>query len=122
VTLEEGDVVLFHTGWLALAGTDPDRFLAGEPGPGAEAAGWLAALGVVAVGADTWGVEVIPGEEEDVLFPVHQTLLARHGVYLLESMRTAELAADRAWTFLFVLGAPRFRGAVQAVVNPVAIR
>ncbi len=56
------------------------------------------------------------------MYPVHQVLLARHGVYILENMNTAELAADRAWEFMFVLGQPRFVGAVQVVINPVAIR
>ena len=32
------------------------------------------------------------------------------------------LAADGATEFLFVLGAPRFKGTVQMVINPVAIR
>ena len=32
------------------------------------------------------------------------------------------LAVDEGWEFLFVLGQPRFEGAVQAVINPVAIR
>ena len=43
-------------------------------------------------------------------------------VYILENMDTRALAADRAWEFLFVLGQPRFEGAVQAIINPVAIR
>jgi hypothetical protein len=37
-------------------------------------------------------------------------------------METRALAADGATEFLFVLGQPRFVGAVQAVINPVAIR
>ena len=35
---------------------------------------------------------------------------------------TAALAADKAYEFLFVLGQPRWRGGVQAVINPIAIR
>jgi hypothetical protein len=53
---------------------------------------------------------------------VHQILLAKNGVYILENMDTAALAADGATEFLFVLGQPRFQGAVQAVINPIAIR
>lgn len=117
-----GDVVLFHTGWLNVADTDPARFMAGEPGIGVEAAEYLAGLGVVAVGSDTWAVEVLPGEDPDQAFPVHTTLLAKNGVYILENMDTRELAADGVAEFLFVLGQPRFVGAVQAVINPVAIR
>ena len=55
-------------------------------------------------------------------FPVHPELLALNGVYILENMDTRALAADGATEFLFVLGQPRFVGAVQAVINPVAIR
>ena len=47
---------------------------------------------------------------------------AKNGVYILENMDTRALAADEAWEFLFVLGQPKFVGAVQAVINPVAIR
>lgn len=114
--------VLLHTGWQELAEQDPERFLASEPGLGRGGAEYLAGLGVVAVGADTWAVEAVPAEDAAEQFPVHQILLAKNGVYLLENMNTAELAADGAWEFLFVLGQPKFVGSVQAVINPVAIR
>jgi hypothetical protein len=55
-------------------------------------------------------------------FVVHQTLLAKNGVHVLENIDTNALAADGATEFLFVLGAPRFKGTVQMVINPVAIR
>ena len=122
VALEKGDVVLFHTGWLAVAESDPKRFMSGQPGLGLGGARYLAGLGVVAVGADTWALEVLPSEDPKMIFPVHPELLAKNGVYILENMDTRALAADNASEFLFVLGQPRFVGAVQAVINPVAIR
>ncbi len=122
VTIGKGDVVLFHTGWQSLATTNKAKFMAGEPGLGKEGAALLAARGVVAVGADTWAVEAIPFETKTEAFPVHQILLAKNGVYILENMNTAALAADGATEFLFVLGQPKFQGAVQATINPVAIR
>lgn len=122
VRLEQGDVVLFHTGWLSLSETDPERFMAGEPGLGEDGARYLGELGVVAVGADTWGLDALPGDKADELFPAHQERLARQGVYVLENMDTRALVADGVQEFLFVLGQPRFVGAVQAVINPVAIR
>ena len=122
VTIEAGDVVLFHTGWLNVMESDPDRFMAGEPGLGIDGARYLAGLGVAAVGSDTWGLEVLPGENATELFPVHPELLAKNGVYILENMDTRALAADGATEFLFVLGVPKFVDAVQAVINPVAIR
>jgi kynurenine formamidase len=122
VKIEVADVVLLHTGWQRMASEDPQRFLAGMPGLAADGAEWLASQRVVAVGADTWGLDVVPGEDPNVVFPSHQILLARNGVYILENVQTRELVADSAWEFLFVLGQPRFVGAVQMVVNPVAIR
>lgn len=122
VEIRSGDVVLFHTGWMQLLGVDNQRFIAAQPGIGVEGAEYLADLGVVAIGADTPALEVIPFENPQRVFAVHQTLLAKQGVYILEGMNTAALAADGVQEFMFVLGQPKFKGAVQAVVNPVAIR
>ena len=122
VKIGKGDVVLFHTGWMALAKTDPKQFIAVQPGLGEEGANYLASLGVTMIGADTAALEAIPFESSERPFIVHQTLLAKHGVHILENINTAELAADGATEFMFVLGQPRFQGTVQAVVNPVAIR
>lgn len=125
VEIREGDVVLFHTGWLkqfAQMGEGEPKLGFPEPGIGVEGARYLAGKGVVAVGADTWALEAIPFEKEAERFPVHQELLAKNGTYILENMNTAALAADAAYEFMFVLGAPRMAGAVQTIVNPVAIR
>lgn len=122
VTIGKGDVVLFHTGWMAMAKEDPKRFIAEQPGLGKEGAEYLASLGVVMIGADTAALEAIPFEKPELPFVVHATLLTKHGVHILETVNTAELAADGATEFMFVLGQPRFKGTVQAVVNPVAIR
>ena len=122
VTIGKGDVVLFHTGWLSTAKADPKQFIAVQPGLGKAGAEYLASLGVVMIGADTAALEAIPFEDPASPFAVHATLLVKHGVHILETVNTAELAADGATEFLFVLGQPRFRGTVQMVVNPVAIR
>ena len=122
ISIGTGDVVLFHTGWQDLAMKDKKRFLAGEPGLGKEGAEYLVSKGVVAVGADSWAVEVIPFEKGVGVFEVHQILLARNGVYILENMDTSELVKDKAWEFMFTLGASRITGGVQAIINPVAIR
>ena len=121
VEIRQGDVVIFHTGWLGLIGKDDKRYSAGEPGVGVEGAKYLTSKGVVAVGADTWAVETIPFESKNV-FEVHQILLAMNGTYILENMDTAALARDKGYEFLFVLGQPRWRGGVQSMINPIAIR
>ncbi len=123
VTVGKGDVVLFHTGWLASkAESDKAAFSATEPGLGESGAIWLADQGVVAIGADTIALEAIPFENPNRPFVVHQTLLAKKGVHILENVNVGPLAADGVGEFLFVLGQPRFVGTVQVVINPIAIR
>lgn len=122
VSIEKGDVVLFHSGWMTILDSDPARFGKAEPGLGVSGAEYLVEKDVVAVGADTWGVEVLPPEQENVLYRVHQILLNYNGVYMLENMDTRELAADKAYEFMFVLGPARMTGAVQMIINPIAIR
>lgn len=121
VEIRQGDVVIFHTGWLSLVGKDDKRYSAGEPGLGVDGAKYLTSKGVVAIGADTWALEVLPFESPNI-FEVHQILLAMNGTYILENMDTAALAKDKGYEFLFVLGHPRWRGGVQAMINPIAIR
>ncbi len=122
VEIRKGDVVLFHTGWQALEGKDNKRFLSGEPGLGKEGALYLASKEVIAVGADSWALEVIPFEPGVGVFEVHQILLARNGIYILENMNTGPLVKDKAYEFMFVLGQSRITGGVQAIINPIAIR
>ena len=121
-SLEKGDVVLFHTGWTKLIGKDNKRYGAAEPGLGKDGARYLASLNVAAVGADTWGLEVIPFEKDVGVFEIHQILLAQQGIYILENMETAEMVKDKAWEFMFTLGPSRVTGAVQAIINPIAIK
>lgn len=123
--IREGDVVLFHSGWLNLVdgdAQDHERYAASQPGIGLEVAEYLVSKGVVAVGADTWGLEVSPYTDPDLIVPVHQFLLAHSGTYILENVDTRELAADGAHAFMFVLGPARLKGTVQMTVNPIAIR
>ena len=122
IAIGSGDVVLLHTGWQQFATSDPQRFLAGEPGLDMGGAEYLAGLGVVAVGADNWALDVLPNPDPEQVFPAHGILLAKHGVHILENIQTADLIADGVSEFLFVLGVPRFEGAVQMVINPIAIR
>jgi kynurenine formamidase len=122
IEIRKGDVVLFHTGWLSLVGKDDKRYITSEPGLGKEGAEYLVSKEVLAAGADTWGLEVIPFEKGAGVFEVHQILIPRNGIYILENMNTGPLVADKAWEFMFVEGHSRITGGVQAIINPVAIR
>ena len=121
--VREGDVVLVHTGWTdAKLQADPAAWGAGEPGIGEAVAHYLASKNVVAVGADTWGIEAAPFPDPARPFQGHVILLKEHGIYLLETMNTGPLVRDGVYEFLFVLGQARVRGAAQMIINPVAIR
>jgi kynurenine formamidase len=122
IEFRDGDVILIHTGWTdAMLESDPDTWVATEPGITNEAAEYLASLNPIAVGADTWGVEAVPPTEGDRVFYGHVTLLKENGIYILETMNTGHLATEDVTEFLFVLGQTRLKGAVQMMINPVAM-
>jgi kynurenine formamidase len=121
--VREGDVVLFHTGWTdAKLKADPDTWATVEPGISEEVASYLASKNVVAVGADTWAVDVVPAVVETQPYIGHQILIKQNGIYILETMNTGPLVRDGAFEFMFVLGQAKVRGAVQMIINPIAIR
>ena len=120
--IEGGDVVLLHGAWMKNYEEGAKAWLwQGWPGLNAEGAQYLAELGVVAVGADNAGLEAWDGTGGAPGSEVHQVLLAKNGVYIIEGVWTLDLAADQVSEFLFVLGQPRFVGAAQMVVNPIAV-
>ncbi|MEX0281531.1 MAG: cyclase family protein [Arenibacterium sp.] len=122
VTIGEGDIVLFHTGWTeGKLESDPTAWVSGEPGLNVSGSRYLASLNVMAVGADTWGVEPVPPAPGDGAFYGHVILLKEHGIYILETMNTGPILRDGVNEFMFVLGQARIRGTVQMIINPVAL-
>jgi kynurenine formamidase len=117
---EAGDAVLFHTGWGG-GWDDPETYLSGEPGPGYEVADWLVEHGVALTGCDTWSYGPVPAEDPSRPFEVPQILNVRHGVFVVENLDTAALAADGVREFALVLTHPKLRGATGAWVSPIAL-
>ena len=117
---EPGDALLFHTGWGAKW-TDPEAYVAGEPGPGCELAAWIAGRGIALTGCDTWSYGPVPAEDPDRPFEVPQILNARHGVFIVENLDTSGLAADGLREFALVLTHPKLRGASGAWTSPIAL-
>ena len=119
----DSPAVLFHTGWTdAMLNTDPQAWVSGAPGQSEEVVIYLAEKGVVAVGADTLGLDVSPPPDPQRVSQGHVILLKENGIYILETMNTGPLVRDGSFEFLFVLGQAKVKGAVQMIVNPVAIR
>ena len=129
VTLREGDVVFINTGWGDLFQQFPAQNAAyngSEPGLSKSAATWLASQKVVGVGADTWAVEVIPGEDTSEAFPVHVILLPNNGIHIIENARTDLIAAAAAQsgraTFFLNMTVPKAVGTTGTFVNIEAIQ
>jgi kynurenine formamidase len=122
VEIRTGDVVVFHTGWGGLWMKDNARFVESAPGIGLAAAQFLADKEVVVVGADTWGVEVMPNPDSSLSAPVHQLLIARNGIYLHENLITDALARDSVYEFAYVYAPLRLKGATGSPGNPIALR
>jgi kynurenine formamidase len=129
VTLREGDAVFLNTGWNDLFKQYPAQnatYNGSEPGINKAAAEWLASQKVILVGADTWAVEVIPGEDKDEAFPVHVTLLTNNGIHIIENVRTDLIAAEAAnsnrATFFLSMTVPKAVGTTGTFVNIEAIQ
>ena len=70
---------------------------------------------------DARTMEAFPATYQEIA-PVHQELLTKNGVYILEHVDTRELVKDSVHEFLFVLGVPKLSGTVQGIIHPIAIR
>lgn len=122
VSVGEGDIVLVRTGHGQLWMKDNTQFSAGEPGLGMAAARWLSEHKIVLVGTDTWASEVVPPENPERPFEVHQWLLVRHGIYNLENLDLEALASDHVYAFAFIFAPLRLKGATGSPGNPIAVR
>lgn len=120
--LQPGDVVLIRTGHGKLWMKDNATYAEGEPGLGLAAAKFLTDHRVVLIGADTWAIEVVPHEDKETSFPVHQWNLTKNGVYHLENLDLEELAAAGAHEFCFIFSPLRLKGATGSPGNPIAVR
>jgi kynurenine formamidase len=122
LSIRPGDVVLIHTGHGKLWMNDNETYGGGEPGIGMEAAQWLTGQDVALIGADTWAIEVVPSEDKDRPYPVHQWNLTRNGVYHLENLDLSQLASEQVYEFAFIYCPLRLKGATGSPGNPIAVK
>jgi kynurenine formamidase len=74
------------------------------------------------IGSDQFGTEVIPNPDVNLVFPVHQELLMKNGIWNLENMVFDDLVSEGAYEFLFIFTPVRFKGATGSPGRPIAIR
>jgi Putative cyclase len=129
--LEEGDVMLLRTGWLAdwQSRPEPERVqgVGLQPGldPAQHTAEWLWDHGVAAVAADNMAVEPMPLRPAEDGF-LHYRLLALLGMLLGEQFDLEKLASDcaddRVYDGLFVSGPLMVPGGVCSPPNAYLIK
>lgn len=119
--IDPGDAVLFYTGWGNLWNVDNDLYNSGEPGIGLAVADWLIDKQVAVVGADTWGVEVVPNPDDTVAFPVHQKLLKDNGIFLQENLDLKGLVDDGVYKFAYIFVRVPFKGGTGSPGSPIAV-
>lgn len=122
LSLTSGDAVIINTGFGNLWEVDNERYYATQPGLGIEAAEWLADQDVMIIGSDSCCIEVNPNPDPLLSSPVHQILIAIHGIYLIESMKIDELVDRNIYEFAFSVQPLKLRGATGSSVAPIAIR
>jgi kynurenine formamidase len=137
---EQGDVVLFHTGWstqwkdYTKPGAEQQKINAkvtsGEPGVAPEVCDHLASKKIAMIGSDTWGLEpydftkpaggpLNPGPNDPFAY-CHMNLVARRGITNFENLDLSVLSKEKAYEFLFAWSPLKLVGATGSPGNPIA--
>ena len=138
---QQGDVVLFRTGWndlwrgnlekpAAQAEADNKKFNSGGPGISPEVCDYLATRKISMLGADNWGIEPYdftgkgkwptPFAEVKNWAYCHANLSTRRGIYLFENLDLKKVGEDKAYEFLFSWAPLKLVGATGSPGNPIA--
>jgi kynurenine formamidase len=119
---KQGDVALVRCGWGdQWMVVDNKKYYDGEPGVGLDACQWLIDRGAVMVGADNWGVEVIPNPDRELSFPCHHLLLTMNGVFMFENLTLESPVLDGSWVGAFFFSPLPVKGATGSPGNPLFI-
>ncbi len=139
VEIRKGDILLVRTGWRKTW-DEPDaagrldaahtKWHQPQPGVGPDCLKFLNDMEIVTIGSDTaaveWGFPLNPQYQRKAFgflaLPLHTDFLWNRGAYIMEILNLDELAKDRAYEFLFVLGPLLLRGGIGVPINPIAIR
>lgn len=117
-----GDVVLFRTGWSHLVRTDPERYLAQEPGIFLREARYLGSRRPAIIGGDTWALEVLdPAVTQGNAFPIHQLLFMRYGIRIGEGVVTEKLVEDGVFEFVYIVTPSNALGATAGNTPPAGL-
>lgn len=130
VQVGPGDFVMVRTGQLGERRSSANGwgdYAGGDaPGLGLESVPWVAERNLAGIATDTWGMEVLPNETEDVFQPLHIIFIVHMGLWVGEIFDLEGIAEDCAedgqYDFLFCAPPLPITGAVGSPVNPMAIK
>ena len=120
-SIPRGSIVFVHTGWGKNFTAKPQHYAHTGPGIGLAASKWLASKSIIAIGADTMALEVTPGEDPKVVFPVHQHLLVKQGIYIIENVKSDVLAAQKRYQSTIIMLPTKFKGATGTPLRIIAL-
>lgn len=122
VKFEAGDAVLVRTGALKTYDKkNPIEFFRGTAGLGIDTIDLFDSEGTAVVGADNYSIEVEPSEVGGFATPLHENLLWKRGMQLIELIDLDGLARDKVYEFLFVVAPLRIEKGLGSPINPIAI-
>jgi kynurenine formamidase len=118
---------MVRTGHLGSRRAEWGDYAGGSsPGIGLASVPWICQHEIAGLATDTWGMEVLPNETEDVYQPLHLILIVHVGLYVGEIFDLEALAEDCAvdgrYEFLFSAPPLPISHAVGSPVNPLAIK
>jgi kynurenine formamidase len=119
--VRKGDALLIRTGWSQLWMSDNKNYVGSCPGIGLSAARWAAQEGVALVGVDTSNGEVAPNEDPEEVDAVHQFLIVKNGIRIIENLDLEGLKDEGVAEFAFICLPLLIRGGAGSPVSPIAV-
>ncbi len=117
--LQPGDTVLIRTGKIVQYATDRAAFETGCPGLSGPAARWLVEQGMIVFGLDATSADPHPVPDWDDT--VHEELLIKRGIHIIENLNLEALVHDGVHEFAFICLPLRIQSATGSWVRPIAI-
>ena len=122
VSIPQKGTVFVRTGAMTKWDDTPKFDEISTAGPDLDAAQWLVEdFGTVVLGGDTATIEPMPSTVPGHPSPVHEYLLAKQGVHLLELAWMEELARERIYEFCLICLPIKVNGATASMVRPIAV-
>jgi len=120
MNLNRGDAVVIRTGWGQLWMKDNEKYIGSCPGIGLSPGQLLVDQGVAIVGVDTSNGEAAPCEDPKDADAVHQLLIVKNGIRIIENLELEGLRKEGVQEFAFICSPLPIKGGAGSPINPIA--